>query len=398
MIMNEIEDGARRLGLIINRDENMRSADFLSYGKIPVFRGNIRGLENKRWSRVTCVSNDQLPGLGNILSTVSSNALTVAHYSESPLNSMVHYNFLGNLVNDLLERHNPAVKTSIRKVIKNPLLLDTFIYKAGLLYLDPSLGGITGMSPGRFLMRMFPDPVTEALSSWKIIHDNIEQHLKPQVLNIVTPHLGRISSSSFSKLLEDPLSLNIPTGLEALTMIKKEIKKSLLQNVQQIKNELIKDALIYSRSEEPKFINFLRTIKPLFPRFLSEYKSATYLGITESLIGLFENSKTIRNVCSRRMSNEVDKITVRSEIIGIVNLTCKAKFKTSLFKIWKCSSRYADELRLKSWGAPVVGATVPHPLELINKFAEYRGKCDLCSSLNESGAYTYIRSNPQRTS
>lgn len=105
-IMREIEDGTQRLGLIINRVETMRSADFLSYGKVPVFRGNIRGLETKRWSRVTCVSNDQLSGLGNILSTVSSNALTVSHYAESPINSMIHYNFLGNLVNDLLERQS----------------------------------------------------------------------------------------------------------------------------------------------------------------------------------------------------------------------------------------------------------------------------------------------------
>ncbi|AOX47527.1 L protein [Gata virus] len=389
-IMREIEEGTRKLGLIINRDETMRSADFLSYGKVPVFRGNIRGLETKRWSRVTCVSNDQLPGLGNILSTVSSNALTVSHYSESPINSMIHYNFLGNFVTNLLDRHNPAIKMSTQRSVKHSQFLKTFTFRAGLLYLDPSLGGITGMSPGRFLMRMFPDPVSEALSSWKVIYNNIDPKLKMSVLNIITPKLGKVSASSFSKLLEDPLSLNIPTGIKALTLIKKEVKKSLISNVHKIKNEIVKDALIYSRTEEPRFLNFLRSVKPLFPRFLSEYKSATYLGITESLIGLFENSKTIRNVCSKKMSLEVDKITVRSEIVGIVNLVNKARVKGSHHKIWNCSSSMADELRLRSWGSPVVGATVPHPLELISKFHEYKGRCKLCALPGESGAYISV--------
>lgn len=58
-IMKNIEIGTDKLGLIINKDETLQSADFLIYGKVPIFRGSICGLETKRWSRVTCVTNDQ---------------------------------------------------------------------------------------------------------------------------------------------------------------------------------------------------------------------------------------------------------------------------------------------------------------------------------------------------
>ena len=73
-IMKNIEAGVKKLGLIINKDETMQPADFLNYGKLPVFRGNIRPLETKRWSRASCVTHDQMPSLGNVMSTVGSNA------------------------------------------------------------------------------------------------------------------------------------------------------------------------------------------------------------------------------------------------------------------------------------------------------------------------------------
>lgn len=68
------------MGTSLNK-ETLQSADYLVYGKIPVFRGQICGLEPKRWARVNTVSNDLLPTLGNLLGSASSNALTVCHLS-----------------------------------------------------------------------------------------------------------------------------------------------------------------------------------------------------------------------------------------------------------------------------------------------------------------------------
>lgn len=36
-----------------------------------------------------------------------------------------------------------------------------------LLFLDKSIGGYTGISPTRFLIRQYPDPITESLSFWR---------------------------------------------------------------------------------------------------------------------------------------------------------------------------------------------------------------------------------------
>ncbi|XP_030758027.1 uncharacterized protein LOC115883759 [Sitophilus oryzae] len=121
-IMRHIFEGTKKLGLIINKDEALQTTDFLIYGKIPIYRGNIKGLETKRWSRVTCVTNDQLPTLANTLSTISTtNALTIAHFSTSPSNAIVHYNFLGNFGRNLLNLHNPALRSAPSHNIKVPI-------------------------------------------------------------------------------------------------------------------------------------------------------------------------------------------------------------------------------------------------------------------------------------
>lgn len=37
-------------------------------------------------------------------------------------------------------------------------------------------------------------------------------------------------------------------------------------------------------------------------------------------------------------------------------------------ELWKCSSERADQLRAMSWGCVIVGATVPHPFEMVREF------------------------------
>ena len=44
-IMDRIYEGARKIGLTINKDETIQSADLLIYGKVPIYRGNMMPLE-----------------------------------------------------------------------------------------------------------------------------------------------------------------------------------------------------------------------------------------------------------------------------------------------------------------------------------------------------------------
>nr|QIQ19269.1 polymerase [Perhabdovirus perca] len=363
VIMDAIEGGTNKLGLLINNDETIQSADFLTYGKVPIFRGNIRCLETKRWSRVTCVTNDQLPSLANVMSSVSTNSLTVSHFDVSPIESIRQYLYFGNFARRLVEFHNPAIRSPVLLDIKNEN--QRKIYLNATLYLDPSLGGISGMSLTRFLMRMFPDPVTEGLSFWKLVFDNTgDEAIKKLALIAGDPELAR-KKDSIDKLIENPTALNLSKETSALSVIKKEVRMRLYQDCDKFENRLIADAIGIARDEESHLEQFLLSIRPLFPRFLAEFKAATFVGITESLISLFQNSKTIRNIFKRRYARELELKIVRCEWNSLLMLK-NLGGKTPQRDIWNCSSTRADELRQESWGTKVIGTTVPHPIEMIN--------------------------------
>ncbi|AMK09228.1 RNA-dependent RNA polymerase [Drosophila affinis sigmavirus] len=390
-ILLRVEQGTNKLGLIINRDETMQSADYMTYGKLPVFRGNFRCLEGKRWSRVLCITNDQLPTFGNIMSTISSNALTVSHFSESPVNPIYHYNLLGNFGRVMNEFFNPATQCVMSTLFKRPEMTKSQSYKIASLYLDPSFGGVGGVSLTRFLIRNFPDPVTESLTFFRIISNHTDNlKLKALFIQFGNPTLEEATLINFSKLLEDPLALNINAGLSVKTTLRNAIRQHIIANRTSINNELVAVAAQYLNEAEQTLNCYLHSINPLFPRFISQFKSASFFGVANSIVGLFENSKTIRNAFTKSLGDVIDRAIVRSEIISITSLGKHEQLATRNQELWRCSSSHADKLRKLSWGRKVIGATIPHPAEMIGPLFNRVPFCKACSSGSGSNMFVSV--------
>ncbi|VVC87274.1 unnamed protein product [Leptidea sinapis] len=214
------------------------------------------------------------------------------------------------------------------------------------------------MSLSRFLIRGFPDPVTESLSFWKVVYQYGVDWVKKLAAKVGNPKLAPPTTEPFKKLVEDPTGLNIKGSVNPTTMIKEEIKSALMNNSGSIKNNIMKTALQYLRHNEGPVYGYLRSITPLFPRFLSEFLSASYLGIVQSLVGLFQNSKTIRTTFTKKIDGQIKTLIVKSEFQTIECLVNIAKSSTK-HTIWKCSSSRADKLRRESWGSNLHGANVP---------------------------------------
>jgi mRNA capping enzyme len=386
IIIERIRSSTAKIGLTINEDETLQSAGLLIYGKVVIVKGNIHVLTEKRFSRITCTTNDQLPSMANIMSTVSTNCLTVAHYSKTPVTSMINMNWLGNFVLELLLMHNPALRAAPKYLVKDPKQLDNKYFRILCIYLDPTLGGISGTCLSRYHVRMFPDPLTESLSFWKAIHNGTtDRELKKLACIVGNPKLLPFELKHFSKLIEDPTSLNLPRGLSAPNMIKDEIRKSLLRDTSKIKNIIIKDSVKYINDYEEKFINFLKSIKPCFPRFLSEFRSSSYFGLTNSILGLFENSKTIRNLFKEQFRPRVDDTIIKCELGGLESLISMINRIGGM--MWDCSATQADRLRHKSWNREVVGTTIPHPIEMIIRSSSQGVNCEDCKKTTHESLY-----------
>ncbi|AJR28341.1 polymerase [Inhangapi virus] len=367
-ILDSIISGTKKLGLIINKDETVQAADYMNYGKVPIYRGVIRGLTGKRWSRANFVTNDQLPSLSNVISSVSTNALTVCHFSKVPFSSIYLYNFIGTLGLELLTYHNPALRSNPHSILRDGTLIKTPEFRALALFLDPSIGGVSGTNLNRFMIRMFPDPVTESLSFWKRVHDNTkEKWIKELAITVGYPEIKSFEIEDLDKLIEDPTSLNIKHGINVANVIKEEIKKQLINNIELIRNEIMQHCAVYLDKEESQILAWLRSIKPLFPRFISELYNSTFLGTVKNLLGLFINSRTIRNVYRKKYRSDLDNMILKSELISLSNMILIVKKSRSNFnRIWDCSSNHADRLRRESWGQEIVGMTVPHPSEILS--------------------------------
>ncbi len=164
------------------------------------------------------------------------------------------------------------------------------------MFLDPALGGVGGMSLNRFLIRGFPDPVTEGLSFAKNLMATLEDEgLIMIVCSFGHPPLKRFSHLYMKKLLENPSSLNLRHGLSGPNLIREHIRGTLIADARTYENDLFRVSFMNLPDEEQTFINFATSCKPCFPRFLSELRAASLLHLVDSMLGLFDGAPSKTN-------------------------------------------------------------------------------------------------------
>ncbi len=361
-IMGRIQRACIKIGLIINNDETVQSSGFTVFGKIPIYKGNILNLMTKKANRAGGVTNDQLPTVANIMSSINSIALTICQHDPTIRQAVYIQLILGIWILNLLKQWTPMIKTG-----KTPSVLNKFSLLK-FLYHDQCLGGNTGMALTRFLIRRFPDPITECLSFYKIYDDpKLDIITRKSFCHMGNPIIKNITTWSFNKLCEDPLSLNIKRGSNIITIIKNQVKISLINHSPNINNKLLKRSLTSVRDQEYYLLTFLKNIKPVFPRFLADFKQASICGFIDNVIGLVQNSKTIRNMFSHEFESKVLKLVTKWELEQWENMLSE---QFNIGNYWSCSSSKADELREKSWRTKIIGSTVPHPFEYQNNFVK----------------------------
>ncbi|DAZ87761.1 TPA_asm: L protein [Sphaeridiorhabdovirus 3] len=355
-----IYGGASKLGLIIKPDESWGSFNYLIYGKFALIGGNLICSESKRYSRVNSVSNDLIQNMSNSLSSAVTTCLTVCQQSDSVTKAIHMYLVYGSCVIRNILAYNLSICKPIRdwKAIEQ---MDTQISR--ILFLDSSLGGLGGSSLLRFFVRQFPDAVTESLTFWKAVASHTEN---PTLQNLAWscghPNIERAASANdIMRLIESPTSLNCKTGVNVSSILKTLVREELFNRQTDIKHQTIRECVRYSKLERSSFLMFLNSIMPRFPRFLSNFYDASIHGFTDSIVGLIQNSRTIRAIFTARFSEQVCERIRQSELESIESLL---KPIPSGQGQWLCSAERADNLRHLSWG-PIIGATVPHPCELI---------------------------------
>ncbi|DAZ87956.1 TPA_asm: L protein [Psilorhabdovirus 1] len=360
-LLKSIHHGAAKLGLIIKPEESWSSFNYLIYGKFALVGGNLICSESKRYSRINVVSNDQVQNMSNSLSSVVTTCLTVGQQSSSVVKPILTYLLYGSYVIRVVLFYNLSVCKQIYTLAEIEKMNWEIIK---ILLLDSSIGGSGGASLLRFFIRQFPDSVSESLTFWKLIAENTtSQHLKNLALSCGYPKIKTtIGLEDIMKLIESPTSLNCVAQINAVSILKGLVREELGRRINEIKHSTIRECVQFSTLYRGQFLQFLNSIRPKFPRFLSNFYSASIFGFTDSVIGLIQNSRTIRQMFTSKFSNTVcDRIraTELSTIRDLIKIPCYPMAR------WTCSATRADQLRTMSWGS-IVGATIPHPCELLS--------------------------------
>ncbi|AJR28438.1 polymerase [Sena Madureira virus] len=375
-IMKEVSKGAVKMGLEIKKEECMQSIGFLNYGKVLIIKGVIYPIISKRIARISSISNDQVPTMANILSTVSSCILSISHFSVNIEPILKMYGFFFPLLRNIWEQYDCILGDTVSDIV--PTKSDERReYMIKMMFLDPSLGGVCGMSLNRYLIRSFPDPVTEGLSFWKIVYEHTEDKMiRDLCISFGRPKLADYKHSHFRKLLENPSSLNLPGAMSPVLVLKEQILLEMIEERHNFKNKIVKQSIDFYCEQNENIIRWLSDLHPWYPKFISEFYSATFIGIVQSHIGMFQNARTIRNVMKGKIAEGFDKIMVNSEIDTIKQSISKTGYKGR--DIWRCSTERADQLRREGWGRIIYGVTVVHPSEMYGLTGLGNISCDFC--------------------
>ncbi|WPV62684.1 MAG: RNA-dependent RNA polymerase [Wufeng shrew rhabdovirus 7] len=391
-ILSEVIVKSNMLGLPVKKEETWISRSVFLYGKTPVINGAIKSSIVKIISRLYMTTNDLAPTLQNTLSSLLTSSLTLTQQINSTLPGIVLFHWygwelisLGMDLNVLLGEPlfallNLKLKNKFRinlgetwrptgDDIQTRLLLD-------LLYRDSVLGGMGGSNLYRWVVRQFPDPLSESLSF-------VENVLSQSDYGVVRLMGARFKepiledgNDRFASLIQDPTSIPVKGSSKSVNIIKNLVFR-YLDNATWVKNKVIQEALQIRKVETDRLKEGLREIKPCFPRFLSELWNSTVVGRGEYYLGKIVSTTSLVQLSRTR---------------GKMALTQKLKqAERSLVKTWVtqamiycgepesfCSTRLSQQLRDEGWGREIVGATVPHPSSQWVLSPAPRDECDYC--------------------
>lgn len=158
------------------------------------------------------------------------------------------------------------------------------------------------------------------------------------------------------ELAENPSGLNIEGGSNIENIFKQEVKEGLIKRSDNIKNNLIRSSLELTRDYESEILAFLEGVNPCFPRFVAGFLESSVVGLADGVVGLVQNSRTMRNIFKKTFSSKVSKIILKFEAKATHFLSEATERRTNLTF---CSATRADEIRNDSWGVTIIGQTVP---------------------------------------
>nr|UNI74144.1 MAG: RNA-dependent RNA polymerase [brine shrimp arlivirus 9] len=367
---------AEGMGQHLKVDETWVSSRVVEYGKDMLVDGVFIPSVLKKVSRAFEVTNEISPGLQSQITHIFSvlQAACAKGLSWLPLYIQALYASHRTIIMYLyFDQSNP---TRPPLEYTSPLLRDIVEY---MLMTPRSIGGIAALPFTEFILRGHPDPVTSALVHVSILEKYFP--LLPKHMTLLINGQFFSDKVDFLMLATAPDSLNLKNAQTEQNIWKSLVRNSISQTT---KNPLFLEITkVASKEEEESFIQWMSTITPVFPRFLSVIYSASIFGAMSRVIGSFGNNRTlVFSSGATQVNRSLRKIRLAHsqqwETSKYITRSYRNQRPTEIASI--CLTRLAQHLRNKSWRLEdtpmgLYGSTVPHPFEQFAVKVNTVGKC-----------------------
>ncbi|UTQ50565.1 MAG: RNA-dependent RNA polymerase [Betanucleorhabdovirus picridis] len=239
-----------------------------------------------------------------------------------------------------------------------------------LLYYHKVLGGPGIGTPYSYIMKGFPDPLSEGLTfTMKTIKHISDTKIKRQlqVLCYVTPS----PVQHWEHLLEDPVSINHNAPAHGLAALRSSAEKILKQA--DIRNIKFKELTDLGDNQYLKDLSETLCMgSQLEPRLLHDIAGATLPGYVNTIISKVDQSTTLNKLAS---GHDVIADIYNAEMEYFMYLSTKIKIGKGISPE-NCPTETAQKFRNNTWGKIIIGVTTPHPAAYLASSRVSRGHDD----------------------
>lgn len=379
------------VGLPLKINETWVSSDLFAYNKIMCYRGKSLRSCSKTVSRTFPFSDDAAITISGMCSSISTSLKSLPSRDFSILPTYYYSRWISLWVSFIIYVAHPLISGGISSLDKltikyslggkgfirdsDPRAEDFVSLLNSLLFHHRILGGSSLGCPAEWIMRGFPDPLTNALA-WNLnILSKIGKHHPLSLFIQSTISCSRKAGEpNFLHLLSDPVSVNHDSIVSGVGALREVSEKAIIES-SDITNLEFKELAQTCHSEASRdLVNSLCSASVIEPRFLHDIYGATLYGYFNSIVSRVDKSMTIMRLSKK--TRVMDVILQREkDFISYLLLRNKEPYDLTPEK-FECSRVYADVIRAFTWGKEISGVTVPSPVEYVGSFSEENHACD----------------------
>ncbi|DAF42302.1 TPA_asm: L [Plectranthus aromaticus virus 1] len=225
------------------------------------------------------------------------------------------------------------------------------------LYFHKVLGGPGIGSPLSYIMKGFPDPLSEALTfNYMVLEggQHISQHTKQKVENLTRVNGSKIKH--WEHLLEDPVSVNHDAPSHGVAALREQASR-VMKNAK-IENRQFKEMIQLGDKEYLQDLSAnLCSSDDVEPRLLHDIVGSTLPGYVNTILSKVDQSSTLNKLS---ITGGIINNIYESEINYYIYLAKKITVGTGHIRS-PCPTTDAAILRTTTWGKNIIGVTTPHP-------------------------------------